>query len=459
MLSHNAAKVLSGLLRDKNGKVRSTAVKSLQSSPVDFALDSGIVKMIFKSLNDPDGEVRENAVVTLGKLGPSTLRIAGIQNMEDSLKTPRKINSKSKINAVINESPWFHKSKQERKQIELKNENLFGMSNTCVKKIIKILLKDQLHKARSAAVWTLGRWGNHAKSAIPALVQTLAEGKVDRKRVAYSIAYTGDEGISVLCELVEGIYLHREIDYGKDHSTSGLNQITKQRLRQRIQRGGIQVKVNAIYGLEKLDANTSKQLGKVITILYRASKYPTPAVRVAAVRMLGIFYMRTISSSGRDSSTITPYLVRLPDHINSLLSDKDVNVRKETASVLASLSPKGEFFLVEACLNASSHIVRSAAAWGLKKVGPSCIRTLFVALKDNHKSVRQAVKATIQSFDVDDIVESIKKRDPALTNSYRANIMDILDGNDEDADEASAMSSQHLESPFARCVAEVIGLS
>ena len=36
--------------------------------------------------------------------------------------------------------------------------------------------------------------GKHAKSAIPALVQTLAEGKVDRKRVAYSIAYTGDEG-------------------------------------------------------------------------------------------------------------------------------------------------------------------------------------------------------------------------------------------------------------------------
>ena len=69
LLSHNAAKVLSGLLGDKNGKVRSTAVKSLQSSPVDFALDSGIVKMIFKSLNDPDGEVRENTVVTLGKLG------------------------------------------------------------------------------------------------------------------------------------------------------------------------------------------------------------------------------------------------------------------------------------------------------------------------------------------------------------------------------------------------------
>ena len=130
MLSHNATKVLSGLLRDKNGRVRSTAVKSLQSCPVDFALDLGIVKMIFKSLNDADGEVRENAVVTLGKLGPATLRIAGMENMEDSLKTPRKTNSKSKINAVINESPWFHKSKQERKRIELKNENLFGMSNT-----------------------------------------------------------------------------------------------------------------------------------------------------------------------------------------------------------------------------------------------------------------------------------------------------------------------------------------
>ena len=59
------------------------------------------------------------------------------------------------------------------------------------------------------------------------------------------------------------------------------------------------------------------------------------------------------------------------------------------------------------------------------KVGPSCIRTLFVALRITTK-VRQAVKATIQSFDVDDIVESIKKRDPALTNSYRANIMEIL---------------------------------
>merc|ERR1711991_1255566 len=125
----------------------------------------------------------------------------------------------------------------------------------------------------------------------------------------------------------------------------------------------------------------------------------------------------------------------LPDHTNSLLSDKDVNVRKQTAIVLATLKPKGEFFLVEACLNAVSPTVRSAAAWGLRKVGPSCIRTLFVALKDSSKKVQQTVRQTICSFEVLDIIDSINGRDSSLRNSYKANIMEILDDvNEEDND-------------------------
>ncbi len=438
-LSTNATKALSMLLTDKLAKIKSTAAKSLQYCPIEYALDSGVIEQLFKNLNDADGEVRENTVITLGKLGPATLNIATYDNTTSSLKTPMKsTNKKSKVvNSVINESPWFHKSKEKRKQNELKNENLFGTSNICVKKVIKILLKDQLHKARSAAAWTLGRWGTHARSAIPALVQTLAEGKVDRKRVAYAIACTGDEGISVLCELIEGIYLHRNIDYGKDHSSSNLNEVTKQRLKQRIQRGGVQVKLNAIYGLDKIDENETKYLGRVITTLYRATQYPTPAIRAVSVKMLGKFYLRTVSSSNNTnySSTITPYLVRLPDHINSLLSDTDINVRKQTASVLATLKPKGEFFLVEACLNATSPIVRSAAAWGLQKVGPSCIRTLFVALKDSSKKVQQTVRQTIRSFEVLDIIDIINERDSSLRNSYKATIMEILDDvNEEDND-------------------------
>ena len=185
-------------------------------------------------------------------------------------------------------------------------------------------------------------------------------------------------------------------------------------------------------GLEKINEDTSKHLGRVITTLYRATSYPTPAIRAASVKMLGKFYLRTVTGNN-DSSNITPYLVRLPDHINSLLSDKDINVRKQTASVLATLKPKGEFFLVEACLNASSAIVRAAAAWGLRKVGPSCIRTLFVALKDSNKKVQQVVRQTIRSFEIYDIVESVNERDPTLKDSYKANIMEILDDvNEED---------------------------
>ena len=100
------------------------------------------------------------------------------------------------------------------------------------------------------------------------LIRSLIEfEKVDRKRVAYSIAYTGDEGIGVLCELIEGIYLHRNIDYGQDHSTSSLNKVTKQRLKQRIQRGGVQVKVNAIYGLEKINEDYAGDARRLVDVV------------------------------------------------------------------------------------------------------------------------------------------------------------------------------------------------
>ena len=101
-----------------------------------------------------------------------------------------------KINAVINEFV-VHKSKQERKRIELKRKFIWNEQH--VEKIIKILLKDQLHKARSTAVWTLGRW-EIMLAAIPALVQTLAEGKSIARglHIVHTLVMR-----TVLCELVK----------------------------------------------------------------------------------------------------------------------------------------------------------------------------------------------------------------------------------------------------------------
>ena len=47
------------LLNDKTAKVKSTAAQSLRYSPIEYALDSGVIEQLFKKLNDADGEVRE----------------------------------------------------------------------------------------------------------------------------------------------------------------------------------------------------------------------------------------------------------------------------------------------------------------------------------------------------------------------------------------------------------------
>ena len=73
--------------------------------------------------------------------------------------------------------------------------------------------------------------------------------------------------------------------------------------------------------------------------------------------------------------------------------------------------------------------------WRYHRRRPSCIRTLFVALKDSNKKVQQVVRQTIRSFEIYDIVESVNERDPTLKDSYKANIMEILDDvNEEDND-------------------------
>ena len=180
----------------------------------------------------------------------------------------------------------------------------------------------------------------------------------------------------------------------------------------------------AIHGLEETKI-AEKSFGRVVTTLYRSLKSPMPSVRAAGVRVLGEFYSRTENDS-------IPYLMRLPDHLFGLLDDKDESVRRHTASVLATMNPKGEFFLVEAALNAKQSTMREAAAWGLRKVGARCIQTLLVALNDTAPKVRRTVTNSICYIRPESIVSEIRQRDSAVQDSFRMMVLEIMDDHDKE---------------------------
>ena len=436
-LTMGAMEALNTLLEDKVPDVRVAAVTSLANSQAEWALENGTVRKMFKLLRDKDGRVREMAILALGKLGPTVLELPMSSSMNSRKMTPLK-GTRTASKSLINQSPWFkgrsttgNSSSSRRSRLapkgnrtgrEEQDNGPVKIGSLLVQRMVKTLLNDSLHKARIAAAATLGDWGQKSIQAIPSLVQTLAEGKVLRKIVAKSIGKTGDEGIRTLTEIIEGVYLHKEVVY----DAYDIDDKERGRLKQRLQRGGVAVRVAAIHGLEETSPG-DKIFGRVVTTLYRSLKSPMPSVRAAGVRVLGTFY-------GRTKGDNIPYLMRLPDHLFGLLDDKDESVRRHTASVLATMNPKGEFFLVEAALNAKQASMREAAAWGLRKIGARCIQTLLVALNDKVFKVRRTVNKSICYIRPESIVSGIRQRDTAVQDSFRMMVLEILDDHEQDND-------------------------
>ena len=429
-LSIAVMETLSVLLDDKSNDVRAAAASSLVFSQIEWAIEMGVIQKLFCMLNDADGIVRGTVVRTLGGLGPRVLemplRRESTSNIGKSkrLKTPskklgasrREVSQSASAITLPNKSPWYKRSVAMDKQID---EGPTPVQSKLLQTMVRILLNDSLHKTRLAAAIALGKWGESSVHAIPAMTQTLAEGKVERGVVARAIGRTGEEGIRALTEIVEGVYLHRDTTYVYD-----IKLAERSRLKQRLQRGGVQVRVHAIHGLECANVSDEK-FSLVIATLYRSLKYPMPAVRIAAVKVLGFFY-------GRSQSTM-PYMLRLPDHLFGLLEDPHEAVRKQTAAVLASMNPKGEFFLVEATLNADQTTVRDAAAWGLRKVGARCIMSMIIALSDKSVRVQRTVGESICSLRFEDIVEHVQSSDPAIQDSFRMTVLEILEDDNKDS--------------------------
>lgn len=387
--SKGGVKELSTRLTDKNAQVRLAAAKALGNIGEPAA--SG-VRPLVEALNDPDREVKKTAYASLRKIGPW-----GVPRIVESLPKTQPGIQKPLLKLLDSVSPKWRETQAVTTLIENMTEQL----------------EDGNDDTRKEAVRTISIFGKVAEPALPRLINLLADGDEEIRRLAgktleeinpnWSDEEEGRKAMSrfVLMLLDPDINVRKAannalelIDPDWQHSIATRKAIPD--LVKHLGPGMSQTRIMAADILGGIGTGAKAALPALISILAD----PDEEVRSAAVIALG-----KIDSDWQKNKKARKILFQLTEG----LTHQDWEVRSASAGALGEMGASAQFalFPLMKCLVDPDRNVRNTVLAALMKIDPEWKKspsakkaiTYYVrSLSNTHVQVRLAAVRALQEM-------------------------------------------------------------